>query len=83
MPASSGKPPSNTLAGLVTYGSPLDKFAMLWPAVIPNIRDQRAFARGTWLSFYDATDPVAGHLDAFDKLGAEQAVFPGKGPQRS
>ena len=63
------------LAGLVTYGSPLDKFAMLWPAVIPNIRDQQALARGTWLNFYDTTDPVAGHLDAFSKVGGTEAKF--------
>ncbi|EWY37069.1 hypothetical protein N825_21730 [Skermanella stibiiresistens SB22] len=59
--------------GLVTYGSPLDKFAMLWPATIPTLRDQTPFGEATWHNFYDETDPVSGRLDSFDKVGAKPA----------
>lgn len=62
-------------AGLVTYGSPLDKFAMIWPAVIPLARDQEGLAGRPWLNFYDRTDPVAGSLDAFAKAGDREAPF--------
>ena len=62
-------------AGLVTYGSPLDKFAMLWPAVVPINRDQAAITGRPWLNFYDETDPVAGVLDSFGKVGKQDAVF--------
>lgn len=62
-------------AGLVTYGSPLDKFAMLWPAVIPINRDQTAVAGHPWLNFYDETDPVAGVLDSFGKVGEVESKF--------
>ena len=51
--------------GLLTYGSPLDKFAALWPAKVPiNVRE-RALEKAEWINVYDATDPVAAHLDAY------------------
>lgn len=62
-------------AGLVTYGSPLDKFAMIWPAVIPLARDQAGLAGRPWLNFFDETDPVAGRLDAFDKIDEADSPF--------
>ena len=53
-------------AGLVTYGSPLDKFAALWPRIVPLNRQAQIFPRGAeWVNLYDRTDPVAAHLDAF------------------
>ena len=61
------------MAGLVTYGCPLDKFAMLWPATIPLARSQEAVAGKPWLNFYDVTDPVAAHLDSFGTVGDKLA----------
>lgn len=51
--------------GLLTYGSPLDKFAALWPAKVPiNVREP-GLDNAEWINVYDATDPVGAHLDAY------------------
>ena len=62
-------------AGLVTFGCPLDKFAMLWPAVIPVSRDQSGLADRPWLNVYDETDPVAGSLASFNDVDGRKADF--------
>lgn len=56
----------DNLLGFLTYGCPLDKFATLWPAIVPLNKDQAVF-RGdfTWINVFDAVDPVAGGLDSF------------------
>lgn len=59
---------------LLTYGSPLDKFATLFPQVVP-INKAGLPATASWINIYDPLDPVAGHLNAFS--GAFQ---PGAGP---
>ena len=60
------------LRGLLTYGSPLDKFAAIWPARVPNNRGEPVFSKDTeWINIYDSTDPVAGNLDAFGQWPAE------------
>ncbi len=52
--------------GLLTFGSPLEKFATIWPARVPISREP-AFRPGTvWLNVYDPIDPVSGVLRAFD-----------------
>ena len=52
--------------GLLTFGSPLEKFATLWPARVP-ISCEPAFRPGTaWLNVYDPVDPVSGILKSFD-----------------
>jgi hypothetical protein len=57
--------------GLLTYGSPLDKFAAIWPARVPiNIKEpglvlSQKGERSEWINIYDPTDPVAANLDAF------------------
>jgi hypothetical protein len=52
--------------GLVTFGSPLDKFAGLWPRVVPLNRQAAVFPEGSeWVNLHDPTDPVAARLDAF------------------
>jgi hypothetical protein len=53
------------LAGLVTYGSPLDKFASIWPETVALTRDTQPLTDKVWLNVWDATDPVAGELDQF------------------
>ena len=53
-------------AGLVTYGSPLDKFAALWPRVVCLNRQVAVFPKECeWLNLYEPTDPVAASLGAF------------------
>jgi hypothetical protein len=53
--------------GLLTYGSPLDKFATLWPARVPLNKEEKVFRHDVeWINVYDATDPVGAHLDYFD-----------------
>lgn len=57
--------------GLFTYGSPLDKFAAIWPARVPiNITEPGLVfapkrAPAEWINVYDPTDPVGGNIDAY------------------
>lgn len=52
--------------GLLTYGSPLNKFATLWPAIVPLNKDSHVFDKDfQWLNVYDPTDPVAGKTHLF------------------
>ena len=52
--------------GLLTFGSPLEKFAAIWPARVP-ISKEPAFRAGTvWLNIFDPIDPVSGRLRSFD-----------------
>ena len=54
------------LAGFVTYGSPLDKFAALWPRVVCINRQVAVFPKDCeWVNLYEPTDPVGASLDAF------------------
>jgi len=51
--------------GLLTFGSPLEKFANIWPARVPISREP-AFRLGTkWLNIYDPLDPISGVLRSF------------------
>jgi hypothetical protein len=53
--------------GLLTYGSPLGKFAELWPARVPVNKVEPVFQPGTeWVNMFDGRDPVGGPLKAFD-----------------
>ena len=55
------------LKGVMTYGSPLEKFAALQPAVVPLNRDEAVFPAGfEWSNVFDATDPVADRLKSFE-----------------
>jgi hypothetical protein len=70
--------------GLLTYGSPLDKFAVIFPATVPLNRDQYVFPEHSeWINVFEPTDPVAGPLDFYgpfanDKtpLNGKRALFP-------
>lgn len=61
------------LRGLLTYGSPLSKFATLWPVIVPLNKDSCVFYKDSedpqknfqWLNIYDPTDPVAGGTQPF------------------
>ncbi|MFN7661109.1 MAG: hypothetical protein ACK5P3_23815, partial [Dolichospermum sp.] len=55
------------LKGFMTYGSPLSKFAVVWPAIVPINRDNSVFSKDfEWINVYDPTDPVADKTKYFD-----------------
>jgi hypothetical protein len=60
------------LRGFLTYGSPLDKFAGLWPRIVATAGDRTdgsPFPNDCeWINLYGLTDPVAGHLGCFEAL---------------
>ena len=56
--------------GFLTYGSPLQKFAGLWPALVPISRENAGLQRIDWINVYDPIDPVSGILSAFDSQPA-------------
>ena len=55
----------NGLKGFCTYGSPLDKFATLWPAIVPENTNAVPLKDCQWINVFDRMDPVAGSLDGF------------------
>lgn len=69
-----------TFRGLVTYGSPLDKFAALWPRIVPiNTRRDVLPAEADWINLSDATDPVGAQIGAFEngwRTGTQSAESP-------
>jgi len=54
------------LRGLVTYGSPLDKFAYLWKQIV-NINKDASCWRSSfeWVNVFEHTDPVSASLAAY------------------
>lgn len=55
------------LRGFLTYGSPLETFASLWPAIVSLNRDESVFAPDfEWINVVDPTDPVATEIRHFD-----------------
>lgn len=56
------------LRGFLTYGSPLDKFAGLWPRIVATATDHdEPFPKGCrWVNLHAPTDPVAGSIDCYD-----------------
>ena len=55
------------LQGFVTYGSPLSKFGVVWPAIVPINKNHKVFnSNFEWLNVYDPTDPVAGKTTFFN-----------------
>lgn len=55
------------LKGFMTYGSPLSKFAVVWPAIVPINKDNSVFSENfEWINVYDPTDPVADETKYFD-----------------
>jgi hypothetical protein len=56
-----------TFRGVLTYGSPLERFCALWSAMVPINRVEDPFQAGSeWVNVYDPTDPVGTWLDDFD-----------------
>ena len=55
------------LKGFMTYGSPLSKFAVVWPAIVPINKNNEVFSSDfQWVNVYDPTDPVADKTKYFD-----------------
>ena len=69
------------LRGFVTYGCPLDKFAFLWPSIVPINKQNAVFSnKFEWINIYDHTDPVADRLRWFssafgDKKGPKNLAY--------
>ena len=54
------------LRGFVTYGSPLDKYACLWPQIVNVNKDNAVFRDDfEWINVFDQTDPISGNLNAY------------------
>ena len=61
--------------GILTFGSPLEKFAAIWPARV-SINKEFAFGEATeWINVMDPTDPVSGVLKAFN-VSKERCPMP-------
>ena len=57
--------------GLLTYGSPLEKFAGIWPALVPIARQPAFNQAARWINIHDPIDPVSGRLLAFQQQPPE------------
>lgn len=65
------------LRGLVTYGSPLDKFAYLWSQIVNINNDTSPWSTSNglrdapfeWLNVYEHSDPVSSSLGAYSGPG--------------
>ena len=53
------------LRGILTLGSPLEKFAAIWPARVPISRIPAFQSDTVWLNILDPMDPVSGELKAY------------------
>lgn len=51
--------------GILTLGSPLEKFATIWPARVPISRIPAFDSDTVWLNVLDPMDPVSGELKAY------------------
>jgi hypothetical protein len=53
--------------GILTYGSPLERFCALWSNMVPINRTEDPFPAGAeWINVYDPTDPVGSWISDFD-----------------
>jgi hypothetical protein len=53
--------------GVLTYGSPLERFCALWSAMVPINRQEDPFRNDAeWVNVYDPTDPVGTWIENFD-----------------
>ncbi len=55
--------------GVLTYGSPLERFCALWPAMVPINSHEDPFPAGAeWVNVYDPTDPVGTWIYDYDPI---------------
>jgi hypothetical protein len=60
--------------GLLTYGSPLERYCALWSNEVPINLMEDPFAPGTeWINVYDPTDPVGTWIADFDPVSTPRA----------
>jgi hypothetical protein len=53
--------------GILTYGSPLERFCALWSAMVPINKEEDPFREGAeWVNVYDPTDPVGTWIFDYD-----------------
>jgi hypothetical protein len=53
--------------GILTYGSPLERFCGLWSAMVPiNVVEDPFPEDAEWVNVYDPTDPVGTWIEDFD-----------------
>ncbi|MBD2072030.1 hypothetical protein H6F93_31675 [Leptolyngbya sp. FACHB-671] len=73
------------LKGFMTYGSPLSKFAVLWPLVVPLNKDESVFKEDfEWINVFDPTDPVSDFTRFFDsQQGKESPLTPKEVPYKA
>jgi hypothetical protein len=65
------------LKGFMTYGSPLSKFAVLWPAIVLINRDESVFREDfEWINVFDPTDPVSDFTRFFDGQTKDSRLTP-------
>jgi hypothetical protein len=56
--------------GILTYGSPLERFCALWSNMVPINKHEDPFPSGAeWINVYDPTDPVGTWISDFDPTG--------------
>lgn len=61
------------LRGVLTVGSPLNKFATLWPALVP-VNDAPVFNNVAWINVADCQDIVAGDVTLLKTPGTDNCV---------
>jgi hypothetical protein len=63
--------------GLLTYGSPLEKFAAIWPARVSVNKTEPHFPDGSeWINIYDPIDQISGVLRGFTPPGLPDRCLP-------
>lgn len=62
--------------GLLTYGSPLEKFATIWPARVPIAREPAFQPETVWVNVFDPLDPISGRLKSFNSLSERCCPHP-------
>lgn len=67
--------------GFLTLGSPLDKFAALWPAIVPvnaeSIKDPKPKTKPKtfpWINVSDVQDIVAGRIDLYPRCSPAPGI---------
>jgi hypothetical protein len=63
------------LAGFLTYGSPLNKFAAIWPRIVATATDRKSdhdnpFGECSWLNLRARQDPVSGNVKEYYEASA-------------
>ncbi len=55
--------------GVLTYGSPLERFCALWSVMVPINKKEDSFPQDSeWVNVYDPTDPVGTWINDFNPL---------------